>query len=34
MATVPYWADTSRAKAELGFTPKYPTVEDGIGSCV
>ena len=34
MATVPYWADTSRAKAELGFAPRYPTVEDGIGTCV
>ena len=34
MATVPSWADTSRAKAELGFAPKYPMVEDGIGTCV
>jgi nucleoside-diphosphate-sugar epimerase len=33
MATVPSWADTSRAKAELGFAPKYPTVEQGIATC-
>ena len=34
LATIPYWADTARAKAELGFAPKYPTVEDGIVTCV
>ena len=31
---ITYWADTSRAKAELGFAPKYPAVEEGIGACV
>lgn len=34
MAMLPSWADTSRAKAELGFAPEYPTVEDGIESSV
>jgi nucleoside-diphosphate-sugar epimerase len=33
MATTSYCADTSKAKIELGFAPKYPTIYQGIKTC-
>jgi dihydroflavonol-4-reductase len=33
MAITSYCSDTSKAKKELGFSPKYPTIYQGIRTC-
>ncbi len=33
MSISPFAADNSKAKEELGFLPKYPTIYEGLKTC-